>query len=440
MHNLNLIIMKKYPFIFILFTFLVFQSSSCTDPNDPDGHNIPYRLKSKLKFVWIKPIYRDTSDFFQTELYFSGDYVAIGTEGFLPENKDKGIAVFHRMTGEKHPRWNRDPCCILEDNSTELDDFAIGGDQNEIAFLIDTYHLYAYDIPSGQKKWSFYIPVYLPTDQFTMYDDKVYVPYWPERFGWSTTWAKLARHDMQSGAQEDLFTMTGVSGYDFLLTSPVGYVDSNNDTLVIGVSQHYNFSNHAKMVWAYCFNVTQKTMKWENKTFAISNDHSRNDPQIIGNGKVMIHTMQGVYCFDIETGNLVWSKIGLSLSLNRTHLLYDNGRIYCRLDDGVLLCWDAETGMEIWRQNRVRFLPLVKENMVIYNGRLYFNSRDIEGRGVLNCVYAETGELLWRDTGLYGIMNGFILLDKNLGYLYGYHYGLLFCIDLKHSENIMSPY
>lgn len=432
--------MKKYPFIFILFSFLVFQSSSCTDPIDPYNPSDPYKMKSNLKFVWIKPIYQDTSKFFQSELYFTGDYVAMGTIDYLPENRDKGMGIFHRMTGAKHPNWSRDPCCILENNSTEFDDFAIGGEQKEIAYFSDTYHLYAYDVPSGQKKWTYYIPVYLPIDQFTIFGDKVYLPYWPERFGWSTTWAKLARHNEQTGAQENLFTMTGVKGYDFLLTSPVGYVAPNNDTIVIGVSQHYNFSNHAKMVWAYCFNVTQKKMKWENKTFAINNDHSRNDPQILDNGKVMIHTMQGVYCFDIETGNMVWSKPGLCLSLNRTHLLYEDGRIYCRLDDGVLLCWDAETGTEIWRQNKVKFEPIEKENMVIYNGKLYFNSYDSKSFGVLNCVCAETGELLWRETGPYGCMNGFLLLDKNLGYLYGYFWGFMYCIDLKHTENITGPY
>lgn len=31
----------------------------------------------------------------------------------------------------------------------------------------------------------------------------------------------------------------------------------------IGYTQHYRFSNYNKMIWAYCYNVTQKSMQWE---------------------------------------------------------------------------------------------------------------------------------------------------------------------------------
>jgi hypothetical protein len=56
----------------------------------------------------------------------------------------------------------------------------------------------------------------------------------------------------------------------------------------IGYTQHYRFSNYNKMIWAYCYNVTQKSMQWEKR---------HNAPQII------------------ENGNVIWSKEGLCLSL-----------------------------------------------------------------------------------------------------------------------------
>lgn len=175
-------------------------------------------------------------------------------------------------------------------------------------------------------------------------------------------------------------------------------------------------------------------MKWENKNFSNDNEDSRNKPQIMDNGKVLIHTMRAIYCLDIETGNVDWRKEGLCLSLNRTYLLYDNGKVFCRLDDGVFLCMDAQTGIELWRQKKTIFHPIDKENIVCYKGKLYFCSYDSSVNGVLNCISAETGEFLWRDAGLYGRMNGRLLLDKNLGYLYGYVAGLIYCIDLNKTE------
>jgi outer membrane protein assembly factor BamB len=425
-------LIRKIFYIISLFIYLVLQLSSCIEPYDPFDPIKPNLRKSRLKFVWIKPVYQDSSRIFQSEMYFTGDYIALGTLGYLPENKDKGMAIFHRLTGAKHPNWSQNPCCILEGNEPEIDDFAIGGVNKEIAYFSNRNNLYAYDVSSGQKKWNFPNPIYMPSDMFTTFGDKVYNPYLPGGNGWSTTWGKLARYDAQTGAQEDLFTVNAVPGYDFLIYPPSGYVNSNNDTLVIGISLHYRFSDHNKMVWVYCYNVTQKMMQWENKTFSYNNDWSRNDPIIMDNGKVLIHTFQGANCLDIETGNLVWSKVGLCISTNRTHLLYEDGRVYSRLDDGNLYCWDANTGAQIWKQSII-FQPYDKSNMVIYNGKLYLNSFiDYETNDVvLNCLNAETGELLWRDGGPYGAMFGFMLLDKNLGYLYGHTHGIIYCIDLN---------
>lgn len=411
-----------------MFIYLVLQSSSCTEPIDPINPNL---RKSRLKFVWIKPVYQDSSSIFQSEMYFTGDYIALATLGYLPENKDKGMALFHRLTGAKHPNWSRNPCCIFEGNEPEIEDFAIGGVDKNIALFMKYNNLNVYDVPTGQKKWNFTYSTYIPNDQFSTFGDKIYLPYWPKGT-WSNSWAKLARYDAQTGFQEDLFTVTVVPGYDFYISQPAGCINSVNDTLVIGVTYHYRFSDHNKMAWAYCYNVTQKKMQWENRTFSNNNENSHNDPIIMDNGKVLIHTFQGVYCIDIETGNLVWSKVGICISTNRTHLLYDEGRVYSRMDDGNLYCWDANTGAQIWKQSII-FQPYNKSNMVIYNGKLYLNSFiDYETNDVvLNCLDAETGELLWRDGGPYGAMFGFMLLDKNLGYLYGHTHGIIYCIDLN---------
>lgn len=425
--------MKKYSIIFILFTLLVLQSASCTDPIIPDNPNHTGWLKTKLKFVWIKPIYQDSSDIFQSELYFTGDYVALGTLGYLPETKDKGVAIFHRMSGLKHPSWSFNPCCILEGNEPEIEDFAIGGTHQDIAFFSDLSNLYAYNVNNGQKKWRVSIPVYMPSDKFTTFGNDLYLPYWAGTT-WSTTWGKLARYNANTGEKEDLFTINAVPGYDFLILPPVATVHAN-DTLLIGLIQHYRFTDHNKMAWLYCYNVTQKTMKWENKSFSSDNEDSRNDPQIMNNGKALIQTMKSVYCIDIETGTTVWSKEGLCLSINKTHLLYKDNKVFCRLDDGKVYCWDAETGMEIWRNNSA-FDPVDKDNMVLYNGKLYFNSI-WQGKGVLTCLSAQTGELLWRDSGPYGMMKGLLLLDENLGFLYGYCRGLIYCIDLNKTDIFM---
>jgi outer membrane protein assembly factor BamB len=431
------VIMKKNAFIVLLFTVVLLQTLGCKDPITPI-YSDPFNQKSSLKFVWVKPIYQDSSLISQSQLYFVDDYVAMGTFGPLPIGQPKGIVFFNRITGDKHPSWTRYPSTIIEGNELYIRDFAIGGRNNDIAFFSELSNLYAYDVPSGQKKWKFNFPVYMPNSQFTTFDNQVYLTYW-EGGTWSTTWAKLARYDAQTGTQEDLFTVSAVPEYDFFISPPVGYVAPNNDTLVIGVTYHYRFADHNKMAWLYCYNVTDKTMQWENKTFSNDNEESRNDYQIIDNGKVLIQTMRAVYCIDIETGNVVWKKEGLTLSLNKTHLLYEDGKIYCRIDEGNIYCWDAETGIEIWKNENLYLYAVDKDNIVLYHDRLYFTAFWY-GQPHLICISAETGKLLWQDPGSFGALGGLLLLDKNLGYLYGVCDGFIYCLDINKTEMFMSSH
>lgn len=423
--------MKKIAIIILLFSLVLLQSVGCKDPVDPYLPDSDI-FKSSLKFVWIKPVYQDTSIFIQSDLYFTGDYIAFGTLGYLPENQDKGISIFNRYTGDKHPNWARFPCCILEGNETQFKDFAIGGRNNDIAFFSELSNLYAFDVSTRQKKWRFNFSDYMPNNQFTTFDNKLYLSYW-EGGTWSTTWAKLARYDAQTGAQEDLFTVTAIPEYDFFIAPPAGYVAPNQDTLIVGVTYHYRFTDHQKMAWLYCYNVTHKTMKWENKNFSIDNEESRNDLQVIENGKVLIQTLRAVYCVDIESGNVVWKKEGLTLSLNKTKLLYEDGKVYCRIDEGNIYCWDAETGTEIWKNENSYLYSVDKDNFVLYKGKLYFTAFWY-GKTHLCCISSQSGELLWKDPSPFYVIGGLLLLDKNLGYLYGIGDGFIYCLDLNKTE------
>jgi outer membrane protein assembly factor BamB len=266
-------------------------------------------------------------------------------------------------------------------------------------------------------------------NRFSVVGANLYQGYWPGD-PFSLTWAKLARYDYKTGYKEDLFTKETIPGYRFGISPPVGYINNLNDTLLIGVTSYQNYTTYHCVFQVYCFNLRTRTMEWENDQFVNDLDNSDNIPILIDNDKVIIQTTSKISCLNVNTGQLIWQQSNLAISLNMTIPLYNNGKVFCLTDDGKLYCFNAETGSIIWSNTSTIFQPIEKTNFIYYNGKIYFNSFDTYDM-VLNCVSAETGEVIWRDPGIHGTMRGYLLLDENLGFLYGYFNGFVYSIDLN---------
>ncbi len=413
---------KNLSFVFILLGFIVIQGS-CEDPVIPPTPTFP----TKLMFRWIIPVYLDSSFLKPSQFYFSGNYITFATMDKIPDRR--GIVVLNRLTGKKAPNWLRDPYVLMQPSNKAFDDFDIGGESKEIAYLSNPWYVHAYNINTGKKIWEYSNSEYIMDNRFSVIEPNLYQGYWPGD-PFSITWAKLARYNYKTGLKEDLFTKETIPGYRFGISPPVGFVNNQNDTLLIGVTSYQNYTSYHCVFQAYCFNLRTRSMEWENDQFVNDHDYSDNLPVLIENDKVIIQTVSKLSCLDVHTGKLIWQKENLAISLNMTFPLYQNGKVFCLTDDGKLFCFDSETGSEIWSITSPIFQPIDKSNFIYYEGKIYFNSYKNYDM-VLNCVSAETGEVLWRDRGAHGTMRGYLLLDENLGFLYGYCNGFVYCIDLN---------
>lgn len=408
----------------LLLCGVVILQGSCEDPPTSDPHS---DFPTKLKFKWITSLYRDSLPCDPSQFYFSGDFITVATMDEFPDNR--GLSILNRLSGKRHPNWKSDPHGIMVSSTTKFDDFDIGGINKEIAYLSDPWHVYAYDIPTGLRIWKYDNNDFVMDNRVSVIGSDLYQGYWPGD-PFSYTWAKLARYNYLTGFKEDLFTMQTIQGYRFCIAPPVGYINNQNDTLLIGVSAYQNQMTYDCLIWAYCFNLRTRAMEWENRNFVVDKDYSDNLPVVIENGRVLIQTVSKISCLDILTGKLLWKIENLALSLNLTIPLYKHGKVYCRTDDGKLYCFDASNGSEIWSITTPLFEPITKSNFQYYNGKIYFNSY-YQNKMALNCVSAETGEILWRDFGPNATMRGYLLLDENLGLLYGFFNGFVYCVDLN---------
>jgi outer membrane protein assembly factor BamB len=97
-----------------------------------------------------------------------------------------------------------------------------------------------------------------------------------------------------------------------------------------------------------------------------------------------------LYCFDVNTGTLLWEKI------MPNDIWYNVGVAYGRLYFGALsidiCCYDAETGNTIWKQRGLSGELGVSTSFAMAYDRFYVG----EIRGNLYCFDANDGHVVWK--------------------------------------------
>ena len=77
---------------------------------------------------------------------------------------------------------------------------------------------------------------------------------------------------------------------------------------------------------------------------------------------------QQTLAINAKTGTLVWDK---PVKFYEQSMIVDDGRLYGLSDRGVVYCWDAKTGKELFKQ---RFESPVSASPVVVDGNIYFTS------------------------------------------------------------------
>jgi outer membrane protein assembly factor BamB len=171
-------------------------------------------------------------------------------------------------------------------------------------------------------------------------------------------------------------------------------------------------------------------MVWTNKQFTRNGGF---DITFIENDKLIV---EGIHCLNMRTGELIWQKEGLKVGGLISPPLYHEGKFYVRhqTTSEILLCFDAQSGQQIWENNTLNPAPVFIGTMDIYKDRLYFSAWMGDGC-YLVCVDIHNGNLLWLDAGPYGHIGFGVHIDQKTGYLYCNTGWSLMCVDLNKTPN-----
>ncbi|MFO8087675.1 MAG: PQQ-binding-like beta-propeller repeat protein [Bacteroidales bacterium] len=421
--------MKKITCLLIvlgLFSFL-----ACEDEDNDNPQNQSEEIE--LDIVWENTVYDDTLLAMYFPARFTGDYVVFCSGGQY--YSDPGFAVYHKETGERHPAWDHEPDIDIFEPWAYLSDFEVGGKDRDILSIQspDDYKFITWDLNTGNKLWEKAL-----NDADYLHYSSSYGPYFflTRRAPGTGDWAELIALNAKTGVEkvilhEDAPANGGVSFYP-----PSATTLSNGDTLLVFSKQE----NNGSKTYTYAFNMTADSLIW--KTEHVSGRPPANEG-IIADGYYIFQGYEMISCFDIQTGDILWSDepvANINDNLTGRKNLYFGGKLLVNNEYGELFCYDVSSGAILWENKESMLYPDMPEIMSYYEDRIYLyagynSSLPEKERNALRCISANTGEVLWTTNGPEEARFGQGLnIDRSSGYLYITNSISAFCIDERWND------
>jgi len=378
---------------------------------------------TRLHVVWSKPIFEEDAYFPEfLPPIITGRYVAaIGRQSYSVAESRNRMFVFDKATGEKHPAW-------VEGMSDDLGywvlDFMMG-DNKDILFYTTSQALHAYSINSGQCLWtSVYEDRYSPTFNGypLIFGSDVIVSYCNYAVS-STYYLNLYR--CTTGQKTNLFSFDNE-----ILRTMQWAMNEHNDTL-------FFFADAKRNVC--CYNFTNDSIIWKygspNTEYS---DFTSFQPIVVENKYVVFQNKYHLICVDFSTGKPIWeARAGI---MEDNPILYYEGKIIVRPDFGNVTCYDIRTGNLLWTSDlnvgstNMPSPPSGMVKMAAYKGNLYLlTMRDgmYSNPVYLHCLSLATGAVNWYDQGPDKNIYRGLTIDQETGYLYCYSRTKILCVDLN---------
>lgn len=389
----------------------------------------PTPKKSILDIKWYKPFYSDSSAAYFQDPYFYDDYVVFCSDLPLNPKMAGGIKAYNKLTGALHPMWSQNPTY-----TDEISSWALCGPNNEIAAFNNGKKLFATELSTGTILWSHDYNPYSALPSIATFGNNIVHTFGPG--GLSKTWAKMVEFNCQTGTMRELITLNCIDNYEFFIKPPALYILPNLDTILLFVTSGWNFALSNGRVDAYAYNLTQDSILWMKSNISVTANASSYKPIIIDD-LVIFQGQKSNICINIHTGEIVWNHQYLGGDHNgQVESLYADGRLFVRLASRVVLAYNAKSGDLLWQTGPYYGIQ-TGGKMGYYKGKLYFTGTDKTDPnfpGLLFCINAANGALVWKDGGTYGNgMSDGIIIDQNTGYLYVNNSSFILCIDLNNT-------
>jgi len=165
----------------------------------------------------------------------------------------------------------------------------------------------------------------------------------------------------------------------------------------------FNLMPLSVTVYVYCIkdDGNDATMVWNEKLVTYSGQGEYIIPlaPAVANGKVYVDTMNKVFCFNADNGNLLWGKDRSRYS--NCILVTDGDRVYFdefyfdgQVSKGYVTCLNALNGDEIWSKELMPSLDGFSMYPGVANGKVYVGVKTSFGNYVF-CLDRNNGNQLW---------------------------------------------
>ncbi len=386
---------------------------------------------TNLAVVWQDFFYEDSAFAdMETYIYLSDNHVAFYCDmvsGSDFTNKI-GVNLYHKETGEKHPRWN---------DILELDHYSDWDIYDNYLFFCDNKDIKCYDINTKTEKWSIHNGNF--EFRFDIFWNKIYTSI-------STTQkTDLITVDLETGAIEKIFTAYTTEDYETSFESYVGWIAPWGDSIIAFQNRQYNFIAGGGKVDIYAYNLSADSMLWTIEDITPDGNSSIFESIVVGN-KLYFQGSYSQHCINITNGEIIWEleESGYNHFL-RTGNMYADGKIFIRTEKYVA-AYCVYTDKLLWEDNSSGLVR--KTNIEYYQGKIYFtgaDEKDYSSRGAVEyrlfCLDANTGSLIWKSNWVDDFELGYqytdnefrsgIVIDQSTGYLYTTDNHRVFCIDLN---------
>jgi outer membrane protein assembly factor BamB len=175
---------------------------------------------------------------------------------------------------------------------------------------------------------------------------------------------------------------------------PVAGTMNNNSPTIIVESKKCSMTDWWPMFhhdpehtgYSTCPAPNTDNIAWDKGT---GGGYTKTSPAVIDN-YVYVGIRESMYCFTTY-GSDVWDSPAL-LNITSSPAVA-NGKVYAAAEEGLLYCWDATSGTQLWYDwlgNTFNW-----SSPVVYDNKVYISAIGISGDGLIWCVDANNGDWIW---------------------------------------------
>ena len=188
------------------------------------------------------------------------------------------------------------------------------------------------------------------------------------------TEAHLVRsHYQYGGTWDTLFSFQMVDNYELRMDAPSLHIKPNGDSLLIFRLGQFNFTLSDGRQDLIAFNLATRAIEWRKDDFEPSGNCNVRPPTVY-DSKVYVMGTYALYCFDANTGQLLWEKAEPGGLLGKVSLTIAEGKVFVKPSNSHFIAYDAQTGNLAWDVTSSTVSP---NGSVYYKGHLFITGADI---------------------------------------------------------------